>query len=146
MAGIKGLCNMIGERIGLVACCGRKLEGQHPAQDIYVSALFRKSRAWVLQHCDQWFILSAKYGLVVPSQVIETYDVTLNAMPAAERRAWAARVRKELEPFAGATIVALAGERYCAALHGLRVERPLQGMGIGQQLGWLTRQNARTPG
>lgn len=136
---------MIPERIGLVACCGQKLEGRHPAQDLYVSSLFRKSRAWVTTHCSSWYILSAKYGLVIPSQMIETYDVTLNAMPAAERRAWAARVREELEPFAGANFVALAGERYCAALDGLRVERPLQGMGIGQQLGWLTRQNMRKP-
>lgn len=132
-------------KIGLVACCGQKLDGTFPAEQLYVSPLFRKSRTWVLQHCDQWFILSARYGLVVPSQLIETYDVTLNAMPAAERRAWAARVREELEPFAGANFVALAGERYCAALDGLRVERPLQGMGIGQQLGWLTRQNMRKP-
>lgn len=132
-------------RIGLVACCGQKLDGTHPAELLYVSALFRKSRAWVLEHCQQWFILSARFGLVVPSQMIETYDVTLNAMPAAERRAWAVRVREQLEPFAGANFIALAGERYCAALDGLRVERPLQGMGIGQQLGWLTRQNMRMP-
>ncbi|NMG29569.1 DUF6884 domain-containing protein [Aromatoleum evansii] len=134
---------MVRECIGLVACCGQKLEGRHPAQDIYVSSLFRKSRTWVMAHCSQWFILSAKFGLLAPSQEIETYDVTLNAMSAADRRAWARRVREQLEPFAAERFIVLAGERYCAGLTGLDVKRPLQGMGIGRQLAWLTQQNAR---
>lgn len=132
------------ECIGLVACCGQKLEGLHAAQDIYVSSLFRKSRAWVSAHCSRWFVLSAKFGLLAPSQEIETYDVTLNAMSAADRREWAQRVREQLEPLASARFLVLAGERYCAGLTGLDVERPLQGMGIGQQLAWLTQQNARS--
>lgn len=131
------------EYIGLVACCGQKLGGRHPAQDIYVASLFRKSRIWVMAHCSQWFILSAKFGLLAPSQEIETYDVTLNEMSAADRREWAQRVREQLEPLASARIVVLAGERYCAGLTGLDVERPLQGMGIGRQLACLTQQNAR---
>lgn len=131
------------EYIGLIACCGQKLEGRHPAQDIYVSSLFRKSRMWVSAHCSRWFILSAKFGLLVPSQEIESYDVTLNEMSAADRREWARGVREQLEPFAAARFVVLAGERYCAGLTGLDVERPLQGMGIGRQLAWLTQQNAR---
>jgi hypothetical protein len=39
-----------------------------------------------------WFILSAKYGLVDPGQVIEPYEMTLNRMGRRERQAWAERV------------------------------------------------------
>jgi hypothetical protein len=35
-----------------------------------------------------WLIVSAKYGLVVPSARIAPYDVTLAEMPAGERAAW----------------------------------------------------------
>lgn len=133
---------MLTSRIGLVACCGQKLDGSHSAGAIYQSALFLKSKQWVLDHCQQWFILSAKYGLLAPDTMIESYNLTLNTMSAPARREWAARVREQLAPHAGARFVVLAGERYCAALDGLDVERPLRGLGIGEQLAWLTKQNA----
>lgn len=128
-------------RVGLVACCGQKLEGMHPAGDIYQSPLFRKSREWAEVNCDKWMILSAKHGLLDPQQVIESYDLTLNNMPAERRRAWSDSVRTQLAEFSDDDLVVLAGKNYCGWATGLNVNRPLEGMGIGQQLAWLTTQN-----
>lgn len=39
-----------------------------------LSPLFRLQSAFVKKHYDAWRILSAKYGLVAPDEIIEPYD------------------------------------------------------------------------
>lgn len=131
-----------------MSCVAKKRAYAAPARDLYASALFQKARAYAERTADEWFVLSAKYGLVSPDTVIEPYDVTLNAMGVGERRAWAAKVQRQLEPVtrAGDTVVMLAGARYreglMAALQrrGVRVEVPMEGLKIGEQLQWLSRR------
>ena len=126
-------------KVGLVSCCGPKLDRPAPAQDLYTSDLFKKSRAYVEATCDRWAILSAKHGLVMPNQVLEPYDVRLGAMPATERRVWALTTHTQLRAAFGpdAKFVVLAGKRYLAATEGLKVVTPLAGKGIGERLSWL---------
>lgn len=138
--------------LGLVSCVSKKRSNAAPAKDLYESALFAKSREYVERHCDSWFILSAKHGLVEPSHVIEPYEETLNQRSRQERNEWAHRVwstlRLRLQPSDHVTI--LAGERYRETLvpllmeHGCRVDIPMQGLGIGRQLQWLSRQLAQS--
>jgi len=61
-----------------------------------------------------WFILSAKYGLVAPDQMLAPYQQTLNTMPVSARREWATRVRTQMaqELPVASRIVVLAGLRY----------------------------------
>lgn len=131
------------ERVGLVACAARKLPGTHRAEDLYQSALFKKARQWVIANCDNWFVLSAKHGLIHPSAEIDWYDVTLKNLTREERQAWADKVRLQLKAIVTSEVelIALAGESYCEPLMEFKVRRPLKGMGIGQQLHWLTVEN-----
>jgi hypothetical protein len=138
-------------RIGLVSCASRKVDSEQVARDLYCSTLFNLSRAYAEHACDRWFILSAKYGLLDPATRVAPYDLTLNNMPIGERREWATRVGAALAKVMGSadTIVMLAGNRYAEHLpplihaHGVDVERPLQGMRIGEQQRWLKgRSNA----
>lgn len=134
--------------IGLISCVSKKHPGAAQAKDLYDSALFAKSRAFVERRCDSWFVLSAKYGLVESADVIEPYEETLNAKSRRERDQWADRVwavlRQRLRPDDRITI--LAGERYRESLvpliaeYGCHVDVPMQGLGIGRQLQWLSRQ------
>ncbi|MBN1260078.1 MAG: hypothetical protein JXB35_05305 [Anaerolineae bacterium] len=132
----------------LVACVGKKATLPRPARDLYTSAWFKKASAYAQQIGDQWFILSAKYGLVSPDQVIASYDETLNRMPVAQRRAWADKVLQVLhhEVHAGDVIIILAGQRYREFLirpleaRGCQVEMPMRGLRIGEQLRWLNRR------
>jgi hypothetical protein len=123
--------------IGLVSCCGKKVGHRAPAQELYASSLFKKSRAYVEARCDRWFVLSALYGVVAPTEVIDTYDVTLKPRDAAWGRlvvTQLTRLRVHAERFA-----ILAGERYVAPLRGLiDIEEPLKGMQIGQRLAFLS--------
>ena len=73
-------------RIGLVGCVKTKRPGPSPAADLYDSALVRGRRRFVEATCDQWFILSAKHGLVAPDEVLARYEDTLNDKPSSAKR------------------------------------------------------------
>ena len=103
-----------GRRLFLVSCVKTKRPTRAPAKDLYVSAWFRKARACVESTGCPWGILSAEYGLLHPDEEIRPYEKTLNAMPVAERRAWANEVLESMDPFLVGidTVVFFAGERY----------------------------------
>lgn len=135
-------------KIALVSCVKKKQCTPMPARYLYCSDWFRKASAYAMCIADEWYILSAKYGLVEPDRVIAPYDVTLNRMSAAERREWARQVlsdlKKLLEPGDHAAI--LAGEKYRENLikpiqdMDCNVEIPMQGLGFGRQKGWLKQR------
>lgn len=56
--------------IALVSCIGQKRSQSCPAQDMYISPWFRKAKLYVEQRGYDWYILSAKYGLVHRDEVI----------------------------------------------------------------------------
>lgn len=135
------------KRIHLVSCVAGKRAEPTAAQDLYTSAWFRKARSFVEQQGGPWFILSAKHGLVEPERRIGPYEQTLNRMGAVARRAWARTVLDDLLPrlAAQAEVVFLAGQKYrehlVGALEdaGFQVRVPMEGLAIGQQLSWLSR-------
>ena len=89
--------------------------------------------------------LSAEYGLLRPDEEIRTYEKILNAMPIAERRAWANVVLESMDPFLVGidTVVFFAGQRYREFLEpglgerGVAVSVPMLGLSQGRQLAWL---------
>ena len=133
------------ETIALVSCVKSKVVGPCPAKDLYRSALFRYMRAYAEDHADRWFILSAKFGLVAPDVVMESYEQTLNGASISVRRAWADRVagqmreQRILRP--GVSFLWLAGQAYQKHLSQILVDYeqidPLVGKRIGERLAWL---------
>ena len=131
----------------LVSCVSKKRASPTVAKDLYVSAWFLKARRYVEATCCPWFILSAKYGLLSPEQVIAPYERTLNTMGVAARRAWAIRVEAQMDERLPVTdrIVVLAGIRYREFLMDYLerradvVEVPITGLRSGEQLRWLGR-------
>ena len=135
------------QTIGLVSCGKTKLPYAAPARDLYTGQLFRAARAYVEARGWQWWILSAKHGLLHPETIITPYDVTLTTMKHEQRRAWAERVlgqiAQEVPP--DSAVVILAGVAYHEfLLHPLQRSRtvliPMRGMGIGKQIAWLKSQ------
>jgi hypothetical protein len=117
---------------------------------LYLSDWFVKARRYVESAKAPWFILSAEFGLVRPDAVIAPYEKTLNNMGVAERRAWAGRVIEQMEAELPdcEDIVILAGAKYREYLMGYlrsrarRVQVPLEGLRIGEQLSWLGSHTA----
>jgi len=132
----------------LVSCVAKKQYDASAAKDLYTSPWFKKARAYVESTGNSWFFLSAEHGLVDPETVIAPYERTLNKMSVTERRAWANRVISQMSgKLAGVdTIVILAGMRYREFIMGdlqcvvPKVEVPLEGLRIGEQLAWLTEK------
>jgi hypothetical protein len=133
-------------RLFLVSCVSQKKGHPAPAADLYVSAWFRKARGLVEATGSPWFILSAEHGLLPPHVVVAPYERTLNRMSAADRRAWANRVREQIVAMAPTSdeVVVLAGARYREHLLPWLRERfgkvtiPMEGLPIGHQLNWMT--------
>lgn len=129
--------------IGLVGCSALKLRHPAPARELYRSPLFRKASAYVQTRCERWYVLSARHGLVKPDTVLDPYDVTFTGDSIS---VWADRVRQqllaELVGVPDPLLVVLAGERYRSFLAApfLPSVIPMQGLGIGEQLSWLTGQ------
>ena len=97
--------------IALVACVSKKYYSRLPARELYISPWFRKASTYGESIADEWYILSAKYGLLSPTTIIEPYDETMNNMPVNERRSWAEKVLVDLRQKGnpGDKLVILAG-------------------------------------
>lgn len=68
------------------------------AQHMYVSDLFKKSLQYAKSlNPKKIYILSAKYGVLELTDVIEPYELTLNNMTEKERKIWAYKVIKQCE-------------------------------------------------
>lgn len=136
----------------LVSCVGKKHPSPVPARDLYQSSWFLKAKAYVELQGWDWRIISAELGLLHPELVTAPYEKTLNNMPSDERREWASTVFESIlkEMPDGGTIRFFAGDRYREYLApllenaGYRVEIPLKGLGIGQQLVWFDNQNQKS--
>lgn len=134
-----------GATVYLVSCVSQKRAWECVASDLYVSDWFCKVRRYAEASGCSWFILSAEHGLVQPNRVIAPYELTLNTMGVADRRAWAKRVAQNLAQAVPnlSHVVFLAGFRYREFLaqyladRGIAISVPMEGLRIGEQLSWL---------
>ena len=139
-------CQTHYETIYLISCVSKKRSTPVRARDLYTSDWFLKARDYVESTGSPWFILSAEHGLVLPERTLAPYERTLNAMRKPERQTWATRVKAQTETSLPAAdrIVVLAGIRYREFLldylrqRAETVEVPMEGLGIGRQLHYLT--------
>ncbi|PFW75837.1 hypothetical protein COL23_13455 [Priestia aryabhattai] len=135
------------KRIALVSCTKQKQNYPCEAAEMYVpSTLFKKIMSYIHKsNFDEWYILSAKYGLLERNVIISPYNLTLLTMKAADRKKWADNVFenlvKELSP--AVDIYFFAGEKYRQYLlpqlekANFKCYVPLKGMQIGEQLQFL---------
>lgn len=135
--------------IALISCSKKKLCGLHPARELYCSQWFKAARRYVesTPRFSEWYIVSAKWGLVHPSRQLTDYDFTMGDVTRAERLAWGYGVWASLDAVwqtPPPIITLLAGRKYRDALGATAPVKgllytPLAGLGIGQQFQWLKR-------
>jgi len=130
----------------LISCAKSKRGHSCAAKDMYVSPLFQKMLAVSEKSVPKKiFILSARYGLLKPDQVIEPYELTLKSISAAERRAWSEKVLEKLRKETDLHkdhYVFLAGRPYREGLaqHMNHYSVPMEGLSFGRQLRWLSER------
>lgn len=138
-------------KLGLISCTKSKQTYPCPAGEMYQpSSLFRKAYGYATKCYDSVGILSAKYGLLLPEDLIEPYELTLKNMGVRAKRDWSRRVlaqmdeRLSLNP--GDEVYIHAGKDYREYLvpglrrRDLKVHLPLEGLSFGRQLQWYENQ------
>ncbi len=127
----------------LISCSKTKSGHRDTARNMYASPLYRKSvllaESWGLT----FSILSAKYGLLHPDQVIEPYDLTLKGATKQAKREWAMKVDSQIRAATDRKLVILAGDDYFSPLleagqkQPLSYLAPMQGLSLGNRLAFL---------
>ena len=130
----------------LMSCVKSKRGHRCKAGDMYTSPHFQKMMAYAQSlKPKNIFILSAKYGLLSPCDIIYPYEQTLKTLSASERRQWAQQVISELRNRCSLeedAFVILAGIAYRENLipYLKHYDVPMEGLPFGRQLQWLERQ------
>jgi len=104
-------------------------------------------RDYAEKNHDEWWILSAKHGLLHPNaDPIEPYDETLSGARVARKREWAKKVVVQLGEegllSGDVTLVLHAGKDYYEELlpliedSGVSIEIATEGLGIGDTQAW----------
>jgi hypothetical protein len=133
--------------IGLVSCVKTKRAEPATPKGLYQSPYFEKMRSYAEQYHDEWWILSAKHGLLDPDgDPVESYDETLSGTRVAKRREWAEMLADQMEQEGllsdDITLVLHAGKDYYEELlplirdTGVSVKIPTEGLGIGEKQAW----------
>jgi hypothetical protein len=133
--------------LGLISCTKKKRDYQCKAFEMYSpSDLFSKAYDYAKKKYDSIAILSAKYGLLLPEDKIEPYDLTLSDMNSREVRDWSEKVfnqmRNRLRLNEFNKVFFHTGVQYRKHLIpkldriGLRSEVPLSNLRIGKQKAW----------
>ena len=134
------------KKIILISCVKKKLKSPAKAKNLYISDLFKKSYRYAqLLNPDNIFILSAKYGLLEPEQIIESYDETLNTKSSAEVKDWSKKVissLKEKIDLEKADVIILAGSKYYKYLlpYIKNYKLPLGNRRMGPRKSFLKKQ------
>ncbi|MFP5371087.1 MAG: DUF6884 domain-containing protein, partial [Actinomycetes bacterium] len=151
----RGLAACAHADIVLVGCSGSKAAGVSRAADLFTGAAFRKARDLAIRSGKPWYVISAKFGLLHPDEVIAPYDVYLPKQSPRYRSAWGQWVVAqlgELHGLQGAVIEGHAGSAYCEPLigplaqAGATLTQPLAGLGFGRRLAWYGGAGGDKPG
>jgi hypothetical protein len=134
-------------KIGLISCVSKKRIGNYKAEDLYISPLFKYSKFYIKNTCDDFFILSAKYGLLKPDRIINNYELSVNNFSEVQRRIWSDNIIDQFKDFIinfkECKFYILAGKNYYKYLINFFIENKINyeilisTYGIGKRLGYL---------
>jgi hypothetical protein len=130
----------------LIGCVRTKKAVASAASELFASPLFAGRRRYAAGSGRPWYILSAKFGLLAPGDVIGPYDVYLADQSPGYQRAWgefaAAQLEQHEHTMRGRRIEVHAGAAYVDPLRGPLAARgavlavPLAHLRQGEQLAW----------
>ena len=98
----------------IISCGKRKLEGKAKAKDLYIGSVYHQKLEYVktLYPNHEFYIISAKHGLIHQDVVISSYDRVLPSS-AEEFKEWTDLVNNQLQVFdSKEEVLFLGGTRY----------------------------------
>ena len=145
----------------LIGCVRTKRAVPSAAAELFAGPLFERRRRYAVAGGLPWYILSAKFGLLAPGDVIGPYDLYLADQGPDYQKAWGEFVTARLEALEpglrGRTVEVHAGAAYVNPLRrpltgrGAALVAPLAHLRQGEQLAWygghaVAATRTRTPG
>jgi len=142
--------------IYLLSCTKTKEKRRCSAKQMYSkSALFKLMWDYAeTAKAKKIYILSAKYGVLSPDDLIDPYDMTLKTMSSKEKKVWAYDAYVNLthrKVKRGDNIIFLAGEDYSKYLdiafkkNDYKTIHPLKGLGMGKRMEFMKKElNSQT--
>ena len=128
--------------ITIIPCGARKLTRQAKADEMYIGSYHRMCQRYAKKLGHPFYILSAKYGLLRPFDIIEPYSLTLGQAGSVKP----SQVKEQAIEFGieNENCIAIGGKRYtdlCKAIFQ-NCQTPLQNIkgGNGKQLQWMRAQ------
>lgn len=97
---------------GLIICSASKREYPCAARDLYTGTVFEPSRKYCELLGIDYFILSAKHGLVHKNKKIKPYECNMQKMRVKEKKFWGYRVAKDLMELEEREFLYLGSEAY----------------------------------
>lgn len=116
----------------IIACGSKKLDHPATAGDMYVGALFRNARRAAEATGLPWWIMSAKYGIIPPDEMIEPYDMTYGKTTGRTPGEIATQLTGVPLPM-WALVPARYADVLCQAIGSSLIRAPLRGLSMGMQ-------------
>lgn len=134
---------MENKNLAIIGCSKNKKKYKCQAQEMYSeSDLFNKTLKFCINRYNTIKIMSAKYGLLDLDEQIDPYDIFLKKLPKIEKSILLNRVAEYLNASEYINIYFYTGKEYYKDLVHLLNNKvlffPLDGMGIGQRLKFLS--------
>ena len=117
------------------------------AKDLYISTLFKKTIRFIENdnRFTNWYILSAKYGLIDKNEIIQAYDMTLLNFSNKELEIWSNSILIEIMKRKLDDLHFFCGEKYhnqyllqLLELNGIKYTLPMKGLSLGKRLQYLS--------
>lgn len=75
-------------KVAVINCGSDKVHKQCKAKDLYTGSLFLASRFFCESNYKQYCILSAKYHVLLPDDVVDYYDLYLGSLSKKDKDVW----------------------------------------------------------
>lgn len=110
--------------VGIISCTDKKLPGWHKARELYTSNYFVICRNWAERNFSNWYVLSAKYGIVHSRTRIsgDNYDIKLSDLTGKALEDWLTLVKYQLggirQHMPGVRFICALSPKYYGAIKG----------------------------
>lgn len=75
-------------KVAVINCGSAKQYKKCAAKDLYIGSLFVASRQFCESNYDHWCILSAKYHVLMPDDIVEPYEAFLTKFSKEDKQKW----------------------------------------------------------
>jgi len=140
--------------VAIITCGADKQNIQCPAKQMYKGSLFVASKKFAESNYGSYCILSAKYHVLMPDDIIEPYDMFLGKFSKQEKQEWWRITGQQLlEKFPEDTVYHFyAGKTYIEGVlpildkAGRKYECFLNNLGMGYKIQWFQQHTKRKGG